>query len=74
MDADAVHTYFQPEDGTSDLLNHEPNPEIGERGDTVCDALENPPSKKKVIISVSPHTVYVYLIMGMYVHVVTQAT
>ena len=76
MDADVIHTYFQPEDSTSDLLDHEPSVEIGERDETDCDALENPPSKKKVITSICLHAVlqYVYLIMSMYVHVVTHAT
>ena len=47
MDADAVHTYFQPNDTTFDSLNHEPSPEL--EGDSSCDNPENPPSKKKVI-------------------------
>ena len=47
MDADAVHTYFQPNDTTFDSLNHEPSPEL--EGDSSCDTPENPPSKKKVI-------------------------
>ena len=51
MDAAAVHTYFQPEDSTSDSLNHEPSSELegDECHETDCDAPENPPSKRKVI-------------------------
>jgi hypothetical protein len=51
MDTDAVHTFFQPKDTTSDSLNLEPSPELeGDRcPESDCDAPENPPSKKKVI-------------------------
>ena len=54
--ADAVSTYFQPEDSTSDSVNHEPSPRLEGDGcrEAYCDAPENPPSKKMV-------TGYVYV-------------
>lgn len=61
MDADAVSTYFQPEDSTSDSVNHEPSQRLEGDGchEPDCDAPENPPSKV---------TGYVYVFNCTFMH------